>query len=260
MKRICILVGTAILLPRIAMAGPAEDRGLEIASEADRRDTGFNDSTALMTMTLRNKRGQESKRELEVRVLEVEGEGDKSMTLFHNPRDVRGTSLLTFSHGLKPDDQWLYLPALRRVKRIASNNKSGPFMGSEFAYEDMSSQEIEKYKYKYIKDENLDGHECFVVERYPVDSDSGYTKQQVWVDQEEYRVRKVDYYDRKGQLLKTLVASQFSQHLGRYWRANRMVMTNHQTGKSTELTFENYKFRNGLKESDFSRTRLTQLL
>ena len=74
----------------------------------------------------------ESKRELEIRTLEVKDDGDKSLTVFHTPRDVRGTALLTFSHGVDPDDQWLYLPALRRVKRIASNNQSGPFMGSEF--------------------------------------------------------------------------------------------------------------------------------
>ena len=73
-------------------------------------------------------------------------------------------------------------------------------MGSEFAYEDLSSQEVEKYKYKYIKDDKVDGVDCFVIERYPVDKDSGYTKQQVWLDKDEYRVQKVDYYDRKGQL------------------------------------------------------------
>ena len=124
------LVLVAMAVPTLALAGAAEDKGLEIAKEADRRDTGFGDTTSKMIMILRNKKGQESKRDLEIRVLEVTGDGDKSMTVFHSPRDVRGTALLTFSHGVEPDDQWLYLPALRRVKRIASNNKSGPFMGS----------------------------------------------------------------------------------------------------------------------------------
>jgi aldehyde:ferredoxin oxidoreductase len=108
-----------------------------------------------MVMILRNKRGQESKRELEIRTLEVKDDGDKSLTVFHTPRDVRGTALLTYSHGVDPDDQWLYLPALRRVKRIASNNQSGPFMGSEFAYEDLSSQEIDKYTYSGHADNHL---------------------------------------------------------------------------------------------------------
>ncbi|MEM9727771.1 MAG: outer membrane lipoprotein-sorting protein [Myxococcota bacterium] len=260
MSRFSALLLSAILVPALAFAGPAEDKGLQIAKEADRRDTGFSDTTADMIMILRNKRGQESKRELEIRTLEVEDDGDKSMTVFHNPRDVRGTALLTFSHGVKADDQWLYLPALRRVKRIASNNKSGPFMGSEFAYEDLSSQEIEKYKYKYIKDDKVDGVDCFLIERYPVDKDSGYTKQQVWIDKDEYRVRKIDFYDRKSQLLKTLTPTDYKQYLGKYWRANKMDMVNHQTGKSTELTWSNFKFKTGLKDADFTRTRLTQVL
>ncbi|MEM7136377.1 MAG: outer membrane lipoprotein-sorting protein [Myxococcota bacterium] len=260
MMRATVLLLASVLIPALALAGPAEDKGLEIAKEADRRDTGFGDTTADMVMILRNKRGQESKRELEIRTLEVLDDGDKSLTVFHNPRDVRGTALLTFSHGVKADDQWLYLPALRRVKRIASNNKSGPFMGSEFAYEDLSSQEIEKYRYKYVKDDKVDGVDCFLIERYPVDKDSGYTKQQVWIDKDEYRVRKIDFYDRKAQLLKTLTPSEYKKYVGQYWRANKMNMVNHQTGKSTELIWSDFKFKNGLKEGDFTRTRMTQLL
>lgn len=260
MNRFVALVLVSMSVPAFALAGPAEDKGLEIATEADRRDTGFGDTTADMIMILRNKKGQESKREIEIRTLEVKGDGDKSLTVFHSPRDIRGTALLTFSHGVKPDDQWLYLPALRRVKRIASNNKSGPFMGSEFAYEDLSSQEVEKYKYKYIKDDEVAGVACFLIERYPVDKDSGYTKQQLWLDKDEYRARKIDYYDRKGQLLKTFTPSDYEKFLGKYWRAHKMMMVNHQNGKSTELIWSNFKFKNGLKDNDFTRTRLTQVL
>lgn len=260
MMRSIALLLLALIVPALALAGSAEDKGLEIAKEADRRDTGFGDTTADMLMILRNKKGQESKRELEIRTLEVDSDGDKSLTVFHSPRDVRGTALLTYSHGLKPDDQWLYLPALRRVKRIASNNKSGPFMGSEFAYEDLSSQEVEKYKYKYIKDEKVNGVDCFLIERYPVDKDSGYAKQQVWMDKAEYRAQKIDFYDRKEELLKTFTASGYKKYLDKYWRAEKMNMVNHQTGKSTELIWSNYKFKTGLKDDDFTRTRLTQVL
>jgi outer membrane lipoprotein-sorting protein len=261
MKRSIVLPLILVLLaPALALAGPAEDKGLEIAKEADRRDEGFGDSRSKMEMILRNKRGQESKRELEIRTLEVEGDGDKSLTVFHTPRDVRGTALLTFSHGVEPDEQWLYLPALRRVKRIASNNQSGSFMGSEFAYEDLSSQEVEKYTYKYLKDEKVDGVDCFLIEQYPVRKDSGYTRLQTWMDKDEYRVRKIDFYDRKGTLLKTLTPSNYKQYLGKHWRANTMNMVNHQTGKSTELIWSDFQFKTGLKDDDFTRTRLQQVL
>ena len=151
-------------LPFAATAQTPEEQGLAIATEADRRDKGFGDSSATMKMVLRNRHGDESTREVRVRTLEVEGDGDKSLSIFDSPADVKGTAFLTFSHILEPDDQWLYLPALKRVKRISSKNKSGPFMGSEFAYEDLGSQEVEKYRYRYLRDEPCgDGWQCWVI-------------------------------------------------------------------------------------------------
>ena len=140
-------------LPFSVQGGTPQQRGLEIATEAERRDSGFHDSTASMKMLLRNKQGQESTRDIRVRTLEQVDDGDKSLTIFDQPADVKGTAFLSFTHKTGPDDQWLYLPALKRVKRISSRNKSGPFMGSEFAYEDISSQELEKYTYKYLRDD-----------------------------------------------------------------------------------------------------------
>lgn len=237
-------------------------RGLAIAVEADVRDTGFSDSTANMVMELRNKRGDTSKRNIRTKTLEVTGDGDKSMTIFDKPADVKGTAFLTFSHALKQDEQWLYLPALKRVKRINSKNKSGPFMGSEFAYEDLSSQEVEKYTYKYIRDEKIktkefpDGVDCFVVERYPSYEHSGYTRQLSWVNKDRYVSERTEFYDRKNDLLKTLTNNGYKQYLEKYWRPNEMIMINQQTGKSTILSWENYKFKTGLSDKDFSRNSL----
>lgn len=233
-----------------------EEKGLAIAQEADRREAGFGDQEANMRMVLRNARGQESIRNVRVKTLEVEGDGDKSLSIFDDPRDVKGTAMLTFSHGLEPDDQWLYLPALKRVKRINSRNKSGPFMGSEFAFEDISSQEVEKYTYKYLRDEDLDGTPTYVVEQYPAYEHSGYKRRVVWIDQERLVALKVDFYDRKDALLKTLVASGFQQYLGQYWRADSLFMENHQTNKSTLLEWSNYEFQTGISERDFNQNAL----
>ena len=264
LKRLILALLIIGLMPLAAMAQPSagaapaddEARGLEIAEEADRRDTGFDDFTAELTMILRNRHGEESTREIRNRTKEVEGDGDKSLIIFDQPRDVKGTAFLNYTHATGPDDQWLYLPALKRVKRIASNNKSGPFMGSEFAYEDISSQEVAKYTYKYLRDEALDGVDHFVVERYPVDKNSGYTRQMAWYDQAEYRLQKVEFYDRKGDLLKTLIYHEYQQYLDQYWRAGRMEMVNHQTGKSTTLLWRDYTFRTGLTDRDFDQNTL----
>jgi len=244
------------LLAPGANAETPEEKGLAIAMEADRRDSGFGDYTSEVKMILRNRQGQESVREIRSRTLEGKQDGDKILTLFDEPRDVQGTALLSFTHKEGPDDQWLYLPALKRVKRIASDNKSGPFMGSEFAYEDITSQEVDKYSYKYLRDDRLGGLEVFVFERYPKDRHSGYTRQIVWLDKDNYKERKIEYYDRKNSLLKTLVFSDYHLYQDRFWRAHDMYMENHQTGKSTRLLQSNFVFGVGLTDRDFDKNAL----
>lgn len=241
------------------IAQTAQETGLKIAKQAKLKDTGWTDNTADMQMYLRNKQGQESLREIKIKTLEQATDGDKSLTIFNKPRDVKGTVFLSFSHPVGADDQWLYLPALKRVKRISSRNKSGPFMGSEFAFEDLSSFEVEKYSYKYLGDETINGFDSFMIEQYPVDTNSGYTRRVVWVDKEEYRAHKIDFYDRKNVLLKTLSYTNYNQYLNEYWRADSMNMVNHQNGKSTELKWSNYAFRTGLKENDFNKNSLKRV-
>ncbi len=258
-KHILVLGFIPLVFAGIAPLDTTEQRGLAIAIEADRRDSGYGDLTASLVMILKNRHGEESIREMRNRSLEVEGDGDKSMVIFDKPRDVNGTAFLSYTHKSGPDDQWLYLPALKRVKRIASNNKSGPFMGSEFAYEDIASQEVEKYTYKYLRDEVYEGQNSFVVMRYPVDKRSGYTRQLVWFDQAEYRVQKIDYFDRKEALLKTLTFQDYKQYLNKYWRADEMHMVNNQTGKSTRLIWSDYKFSNGLTARDFDKSSLKRV-
>jgi len=249
-----------LLFPISTLAGTDEEKGLAIAIEADKRDSGYGNSTATMLMILRNRHGQESRREMRYRTLEIPGDGDKSLTIFDSPRDVKGTAFLNYTHKNTDDDQWLYLPALKRVKRISSRNKSGSFMGSEFAYEDIASQEIEKYTYKWLRDVLFENMQCFVVARYPVDrKNSGYKRQVIWIDKDEYRTWKVEYYDRKDALLKTLRMSDYKKHNEKYWRPAAMHMLNHQTGKSTELQFSDYRFNVGLTDNDFNKNSLKRV-
>ena len=250
----CALAGTVTV-----HAETPEEKGLAIAREADLRDTGFGDSSANLHMTLIAPNGSTVTREIRQKTLEVDGDGDQTIMVFDRPRDLKGTAVLTYTHKTEPDDQWLYLPALKRVKRISSSDKSGPFMGSEFAFEDLASQEVEKFTYRYLGDEILDGDPCFVVERIPLDEKSGYTRQVTWVDQAEYRPRKIDYYDRKGELLKTMVMRNFQQYLEQFWRAEEMVMYNHQTQKSTTLSYSDYQFRLGMQPQELTRNALSNV-
>ena len=243
-------------VPCHARSSAADTTGLQIARDSRAREEGFGNFTARQAMVLRNKHGQESRRQLRVKVLEVPGDGDKSLFVFDEPRDVQGTALLVHAKREGADDQWLYLPALNRVKRISSSNRSGSFMGSEFAYEDMTAPEVEKFTYRYLREEACGELTCTVSERFPVDRKSGYSRQVVWRDKEELRVRKVEYYDRKDAHLKTLTLGNYEQYLDRYWRAGEMTMENHLTGKSTVLTWTDFQFRTDLDDRDFSRTGL----
>lgn len=234
----------------------AKAKGLEIAQEAEQRDSGWKDSTASMEMILVSANGQKSAREVRLKFLEVADDGDKSLSVFDSPKDVQGTAFLSFSHALTPDEQWLYLPALKRVKRIASANKSGPFMGSEFAFEDLSSNEVAKYDYEYLRDETIEGQDCFVIRNYPKYEHSGYKYRDVWIDKKHYRTLKIDFFDRKGALLKTLTQHNHKLYLDKYWRAETFKMVNHQTNKATELLWKNYQFQIGLTDDDFNRNSL----
>ncbi len=255
------VLAALLLAPTASWAETPEEKGLTIAQEADRRDLGFLNSEVDLMMVLRNRHGDTSNREMRIQTLEVPdvNEGDKSIVIFNRPRDIEGTALLSFTHIAEADDQWLFLPALKRVKRISSANKSGPFVGSEFAYEDLLSQEVAKYSYRWLRDEPCGDLQCFVMERYPVYENSGYMKQITWVDQDEYRVMKIEYYDRKDDLLKTLNFVDYQQYLGQYWRAHKLLMNNHQTGKSTDLLFDKYEFQVPLSEGDFRPNRLKRL-
>lgn len=233
-----------------------DEKAIAIAKERKARDTGWGASEAKVLMLLKNSQGNEATRKLEVKSLEVEDDGDKALTVFESPRDVKGTAFLSFSHALEADEQWIFLPALKRVKRIASQSKSGPFVGSEFAFEDMTSYEVEKFSYTFLGEEDVNGETCFVLKQVPEYEFSGYSYQKVWIDKAHYRVQKVEYYDRKESLLKTLHLSEYKLYKNKYWRPMKSLMRNMQTNKSTSLITEELTFDTDLDESDFNKNSL----
>jgi outer membrane lipoprotein-sorting protein len=237
-------------------AGSAEEKGLAIAKEMDKRDMGFVDFTASMMMVLIDRNGKRSNRQINTKTLEVPGDGDKSLMTFLKPKDVRGTKMLIYSHKTESDEQWIYLPALKRAKRIGSSSRTGSFMGSEFSYEDMGSQEVERFTYKFLREEKCGKQQCFVNERRPVEAGSGYSKHVMWIDKKHYRPLRVDYYDRKGEKMKTLVLTKYKQYQKKFWRSGVMQMSNVQTGKKTLLKWSKYKFANGLTHGSFKASKL----
>lgn len=248
-------------LAAAARGETAEDRGLAIVREAERRNQGWTDSVAEARMILRDRQGNASERLMELRSLEAApgDDGGRTLLFFRSPPDVDGTTLLTHAHKAHEDDQWLYLPEIKRVKRISGSGKSGSFMGSEFSYEDMRDAQIEKYTFRFQGEEDCGAERCFVIERRPRDADSMYVRQLVWIDTAEYRTMKTAFFDRKHFHLKTLTLGDYRRYLDRYWRPHRLVMENHQTGRSTELLWLGYRFRQNLAVRDFNQASLSWL-
>jgi len=250
------LQAQALGLPGFEELTP-EQQGLAVFQEKDRRESGYGDLQVSLEMVLRDRSGAESRRELAISQLEVPGEGDRLLVVFDTPKPIRGTALLSYSNLEGPDDQWLYLPAQKRVKKIASRNKSGPFLSSEFAFEDLALHEVEKFTYRTLGREPCGVLECLRVERTPLDEYSGYSRQEVLLELQTLRVERIDYFDRHGRPLKVLVNDEYQLHEGQFWKPRRMFMDNLQTGKTTELLWKAYTFGSGLlADRDFSTNSL----
>lgn len=262
---LALTVNTSFAMTPVRGDTASAKKGFEIAARSDRSDRGYRDSAVELTMTLENAAGQQASRKLTITTLEMPDEsvGDKSLVLFTTPRDIAGTALLSHAQILEADNQWLFLPALKRVKRISSRNKSGPFVGSEFAFEDFTAQELNKFDYNWIKEEACGDLICDVLERTPRYEHSGYTKQIAWIDQTDHQVRRVDFYDRANAHLKTLTLSDYRSYAlknnVKAWRAHTMTMVNHVNNKKTTMNYSDFKFETGLSESDFVKSRLSRL-
>jgi len=254
-----------ILIPQNAYAETNEEKGYRLFKEFVDRNEGFGDSSSIGTMTLKDSAGNESIRQFINMILEEPNEnlGDKSITIFTEPRDIKGTATLTHSK-IEPDDndQWIYLPAIKRVKRISSSNRTGKFVGSEFSFEDLASQEIENNTYLWLEDldcPNIIELKCSMIEARPKNKKSGYSKVINYIDLQEFRVQFAQFYNRRGDLEKELSYLDYKKYLDKYWFFHGLVMLNKQTGKSTELKWDEYKVQSGLKMSDFDPKKLPKM-
>ena len=216
-------------------------------------------------MVLKDKSGNESVRKFKNLIFEELEDtlGDKSIIVFTEPRDVKGTSLLTHANiEPKDDDQWLYLPALKRVKRISSSNRTGKFVSSEFSYEDLSTDEPEDYTFTWLEDGPClteASLTCHLIEATPKNKKSGYSKRIIYVDTDELLYQSVKFYNRRGDLEKELHFKGYQKYLDKFWRADTLEMTNLQTGKSTVIAWENYQFQTNLSLNDFRPEKLARM-
>jgi outer membrane lipoprotein-sorting protein len=227
----------------------------QVSIKAFDATSNYISATAEMDMVLKDANGNLNSRNLTMKQLEGE-QGNKTLLEFNAPADVKGTKLLTYEHIDSNDDQWMYLPSLKKVKRIISSNKSGSFMGTEFSYEDLSSQHHKKFSYSGNAEEvKLAGQKVYKSLRTPKDENSGYSQELVWVEPKNFLIQRIDYYDHGGNLFKSAIMSGYNKNYG-VWRVGKIVMQNLKTKKETTLTWQKESIKAGLKEKDFSQSTL----
>lgn len=230
--------------------------GDEIIDRVDQHENGYIDLKASIEMILSDRKGKQTIRLMDISSIESEKIGEKRKFIFRNPSDVNGTAILIDSKVIKDDSQWIYLPAFKRVKRISSKNKKSAFMGSQFSYEDLASQEKEKYKNEFVKESSIDNIPCLIVKRTPLLPNSGYDHILVYVDKTRHRFIKTEYFDKQGKMIKTLDISNYKLYRNRFLLASTYKVINHKTSKSTVMNWKNIILQNKLAKSDFSKNAL----
>lgn len=231
-------------------------RGDAVIDAVDQHEDGYQNLQSNVTMILENASGRQRERHMDLYSLELMPLGDRRKFIFNRPADINGTAILIHSNVVKSDDHWIFLPAFNRVKRIASSNKSTPFVGSEYSYEDLSSQEKEKYSNRYIEDAIVGDKPCEVVERIPKFPHSAYSKLLAYIDTENNRYRKVEYFDKAGQHLKTQTLEEYKLFDGRYLLPTRTVMINHVTNKTTSMLWRDIQLKMGHTDKEFTTAAL----
>lgn len=259
MMRVLTLIAALLLAAAPARAETAAEKGLRIAREASQRTRGYGDLSVSGEMILVSKGGQTSTRRFDAQWVENTRGGSRSLLIFRWPGDIRNTALLTHVNDRKNDDQWLYLPALSKVRRISSSGRSGSFVGSEFAFEDMVDQDIDRFDHTWIRDEPCPtSGTCYVIDRRPR-AKSGYSLQRIWFDVKNLRIQQVKYFDRRGANVKTLLISGYKLYNGQFWRAGKMEMRNHLTGKATVLNWSDYRFNTGVNPNQLTPNALKRI-
>jgi hypothetical protein len=213
-----------------------------------------------MSMKLINSRGQERNRKVEYYRKTDKDDNDSVLMRFLEPADVRGVGLLTIEQSDRDDDQWLYLPALKKVRRISSSDQTDNFMGTDFTYEDIRTEKLDKHEYKIVGSEVLDGHDCYIIEAVPAieaqKKESGYSRREMWIRKDILLSVQIKYYDRKGEFFKIGIRRDIVEVAPDIYRPNFMEMKNLKTNHTTQLIFDNRRINQGIDDIIFTQREL----
>ncbi len=214
---------------------------------------------SVATLTIIDSKGRERVRKTaQVTKLYDNGDTEKKLTRFLSPADVKGTSLLIFDYKKKDDDMWLFMPALRKTRRIISSEKAKNFMGSEFSYADMTPPTLDDFNYKKLEEQEIEGTICWEIEMVPVDDDiadeNGFSKKISYVAKKDFVIRKAVYYDLDGELHKELAVKEIKElnTKNHKYRPMHMIMVNKQNNRKSILKVDKIQFNPNVKDEYFT--------
>ena len=257
MNRLIFALISAFILGGIILPGNAitqEKLSAEKIMEKVDNRTYPVDMTAIMTMDLIDKKG--NSRTQVTKTYRMSDE--KQIMWFLEPANVKGSSFLRISYDDRDDDMWLYLPAFGKVRRIATHAKSGNFMGSDFTYEDLGDRKLKDYKYRWIKEEEINGKKCQVIESLPnEDVSTDYSKIVSWIWPDADLAIKEEFYDKDGNLKKIKTVD--LQKMDKYWVPTLMTMENIKSKHKTEMHFNDMNLDTGLDENIFKSNYMKRI-
>lgn len=235
--------------PAASQPADAKQGGREIMVMVDERPDGF-DRKSEIKMTLTNRRNRQRIREI-VSFKKEYGKDSKMLMFFKKPADVKGTSFLTWDYDEieKDDDKWLYMPALRRVRRISGSSNNDYFMGTDFTYDDMGDRNVDEDRHTLLREEKIDGVDCWVVESVPLGEDELYIKKIIWIRKDALVSIKTEYFDKTG-LMKIFKVTGLEKISG-FWTITKMEMENIVEEHKTEMEIKNIRYNQNLKDSLF---------
>lgn len=220
-------------------------------------NAGYHDESLHARMLIRGDSGNLSEREIDIWRWEgTANTGSRTLVRFTAPANLMNTALLSLQNKDRPDDQWLYLPAVKRTKRIVGASRGGSFAGSHFSYEDLAPFDETKYSYELLRRESCGDASCAVINAVARDLNAVASHKTIWVDTGRALVVKTEYRDAQGKILKLAFCSDLTKK-DKYWRPYKTVLTAPEGG-STELIFSDIQIHAGLKESDFTERALVR--
>ena len=255
-------VRTVVLTAVLALGAPAVARAQLPAAEIAKKSLDAfyaqgKDMQTRVSMTLVNAQGGERKRELTLLRKNMPAAGEQRYYMyFHNPPDVKGTTFLVWKYAGKDDDRWIYIPAIKLVRRIAASDKRSSFVGSDFTYEDVSGRDASDESHTLLREENLGDRPCYVLESKPV-GNADYAKRLSWIDKERWIPLKEEYSDSRGRVTRVFSADKVEQ-IGGHWTVTQRTMKNVTAGQHTTVLFQNVVYDQGLADNVFTERSLRE--